>query len=138
MTNNNVTSVHWRFWVICAFALVWNGMGCVNFIMQTNAEALSSYPEAARVLVESRPAWATGAFAIAVFGGLLGCLLLLAKKSVAFYMYVGSLLGVVITNIHTYLAGASIEIWVGSLMSLVVGVFLVRYSKWVEAKGWVS
>lgn len=138
MQEKNVARVHWSFWTIGAVALIWNVMGCMNYLMQTNAEALSRYPEAARALVESRPAWATGAFAIAVFGGVLGCLLLLFRKSAAHYWYVASLLGVIVTNIHTFTVGGSTEIWIGSLLSLVVAAFLIWYSRWVAAKGWIG
>jgi hypothetical protein len=41
------------------------------------ADALAAYSEAALAFVEDRPAWATVAFALAVSGGALGCLMLL-------------------------------------------------------------
>jgi len=75
-----VGGVHWSFWVISAVALIWNVMGVINYFMQMNADALATYPEAERAIVEGRPAWATGAFAIAVFGGAVGGLLLLLRK----------------------------------------------------------
>ena len=130
--------IHWSFWVISAAALIWNVMGDMSYLMQANSDALARYPEAARALVESRPAWATGAFAIAVFGGTLGCLLLLLKNSAAYYLFVASLIGVIVTNIHTFSASRSTEIWVGSLMSVVVAAFLIWYSKQAETKGWIT
>ncbi len=138
MNKNNMGGIHWSFWAIGAVALIWNVMGCINFFMQMNQEALADYPEAARLLVEGRPGWATGAFAIAVFGGVLGCLLLLLRKSAAYYLFIASLVGVIVTNIHTFGITASTEIWMGSLMSLVVAAFLIWYSKQVESKGWIS
>jgi len=72
---------HWSFWVICIVALIWNVMGSINFIMQTNPEMLANYPETAQSLIASRPLWATIAFAIAVFGGALAEILLLLKKA---------------------------------------------------------
>jgi hypothetical protein len=138
MNDKDVGGAHWSFWVIGAVALIWNVMGVINYLMQTNADALSGYPEAARALVESRPAWATGAFAIAVLSGALGCLLFLFKKSAAYYLFVASLLGVIVTNIHTFTVGGSTEIWMGSLMSLVVAAFLIWYSKWVARQGWIG
>jgi hypothetical protein len=138
MNDKNVERVRWSFWLIGFATLVWNAMGCINYLMQTDSDALSRYHETARTLIESSPVWATGAFAIAVFGGALGCLLLLFRKSVAHYLYVASLLGVIVTNIHTFTAGGSMEIWVGSLMSLVVAAFLIWYSKWVASKGWIG
>ncbi len=138
MNDRKVGDARWSFWVIGVVALIWNVMGAINFILQMNPDALADYPEAARSLVEGRPAWATGAFAIAVFGGALGCLLLLLKKSVAHYVFIGSLFGVIVTNIHTFGITTSTEIWVGSLMSLAVAVFLTWYSKRVERKGWMN
>ena len=138
MNNENIGGVHRSFWVIGAVALIWNVMGCINFFMQMNPDALADYPEAARSLVEGRPGWATGAFAIAVFGGALGCFLLLLRKSAAYYVFIASLLGVIVTNIHTFGIAGSTEIWVGSLMSLAVAAFLIWYSKQAESKGWIS
>jgi len=138
MNDKTVGGVHWSFWTIGAVALIWNVMGGINFFAQMNADALAAYPEAARALVEGRPAWATGAFAIAVFGGALGCLLLLLRKSAAFYLFIASLLGVIVTNIHTLGVAGSTEIWVGSVMSLAVAAFLIWYSKQAGNKGWIS
>ena len=74
MNDETVRRVHWSFWVIGAVALIWNVLGGVNFFVQMNADVVTSFPETARAIIEGRPAWATGGFAIAVFGGALGCL----------------------------------------------------------------
>jgi hypothetical protein len=66
--------------------------------------------ESHRAIIEARPAWATGAFAIAVFGGALGCLLLLLKKSAAYYLFIASLLGVIVQLIPTLgILGSTID-----------------------------
>jgi len=88
---------HWSFWVICIVALIWNVMGSMNFIMQTNPEIVANYPEAAQSLIASRPLWATIAFVIAVFGGVLAEILILLKKSVTYYFFVASFLGALIS-----------------------------------------
>jgi fucose 4-O-acetylase-like acetyltransferase len=137
MNEEAAGGVHWSFWVIGAVALIWNALGSMNYIMQTSPGTLAGYPEAARTLVETRPAWATGAFAIAVFGGALGCVLLLLRRSVAFYLFIASLIGVIVTNIHTLGVPGSVEICVGSLISLVVAAFLFWYSRMIERKGWI-
>ncbi len=139
MNDETVGGVHWSFWAIGAVALIFNVMGCINFFSQMNAEAVAGMPEAYRAIVESRPAWATGAFAIAVFGGALGGLLLLLRKSAAYYVFIASLLGAVAAQIPFLgMAGFPIEALVGGLMQLVVGAFLVWYAKWAERKCWVS
>lgn len=130
--------IHWSFWLICIVALIWNLMGSINFIMQMNPDMLANYPEAAQSLISSRPLWATGAFAVAVFGGVLGEILLLLKKSTAYYIFIASLLGVIVANIHTFNVSSTVDIWVGSLMSLVVAAFLIWYTKLVKRKSWIS
>ena len=143
MNNETVGGVHWSFWIIGAVALIWNVMGVINFFGQMNADALAAMPKAQRAIIEGRPAWATGAFAIAVFGGALGCLLLLLRKPAAYYLFIASLLGVVVQLIHTLgIASSTIgfspfEISMIILMPLVVAAFLIWYSKWAESKGWI-
>ncbi len=129
---------HWSFWGICIVALIWNVMGSTNFVMQTNPELVANYPEAAQSLIASRPLWATIAFAIAVFGGVLAEILLLLKKAVAYYLFIVSFLGVLITNIHTFQVSSAVDIWVGSFMSLLIAAFLIWYSKLVKRKRWVN
>ncbi len=144
MNDETAGRVHWSFWAIGAVALVWNVMGVINFFAQMNADALASFPESHRAIVVGRPAWATGAFAIAVFGGAVGCLLLLLRKPAAYYLFIASLLGVIVQLIHTLgIARSTInfspfDISMIILMPLVVAGFLIWYSKRAESKGWIS
>lgn len=141
MNDRAAGGVHWSFWVIGAVALVWNVMGVINFFVQMNPDALAAYRESERAIIEGRPAWATGAFAMAVFGGALGSLLLLLRKPAAFYLFIASLLGVIGTIIHTL--GAGIDFSLGEilgiiLMPLVVAAFLIWYSRQSGRKGWIG
>ncbi len=144
MNDRTVGGVHWSFWIIGAVALIWNVMGVINYFAQMNTDALAAFSETARALVEDRPAWATGAFAISQFGGALGCLLLLLRKSAAYYLFIVSLFGVIVTVIHTLrVAGSTIDFTLFEisgyiLMPLVVAAFLIWYSKQAQSKGWTS
>ena len=136
MNDETVGGVHWSFWIIGAAALIWNVLGVINFFMQMNADTLASFPESHRAIIDG--------FAIAVFGGALGCLLLLLRKSAAYYLFIASLLGVIVTLTYTLgMAGSKIdfspfEYFMAFLMSPVVAVFLIWYSKWAESKSWIS
>ncbi len=141
MNNKNTGGIHWSFWIISTLMLIWNVMGCINFFVQMNPEMVSSYRVNEQAVISDRPAWATVAFAVAVFGGALGCILLMLKKSISFYLFIASLLGVVVTMIHTLNAG--IDFGIGEilgivLMPLVVAAFLIWYSKYTENKGWIT
>jgi len=141
MNDENVVGVHWSFWAIGAVGLIWNVLGAINFVVQMNADSLAAYREVEQALIVGRPAWATVSFAIAVFGGALGCLLLLLKKSAAFYLFVASLLGVILTMTHSL--GVDVNFGPGEivgiiLMPLVIAAFLIWYSKHAKGKGWIS
>jgi len=135
MNDENVGGVQWSFWAIGAVALIWNVMGVMNFFAQMNADSVAAMPESYRAIIEGRPAWATGAFAIAVFGGALGSLLLLLRKSAAYYLFIASLLGA-IAQIPSSLATAGSTIGVGAF--LLVVALLIWYSKQAKSKGWIS
>ena len=139
--NDKTVRVHWSFWAIGAVALIWNVLGTLNFFAQMNPDMLAAYRESERAIIEGRPAWATAAFAIAVIGGALACVLLLLRKSAAFYLFIASLLGVIVTMIHTL--GAGIDFGLGEILGIILmpfmlAAFLIWYSKWAESKGWIS
>ncbi|MGI9326765.1 MAG: hypothetical protein ACR2PZ_16215 [Pseudomonadales bacterium] len=129
--------VHWSFWAIAGVTLLYNLAGVGNYMMQMDANNLAALPDAYREIIESRPSWATGAFALAVFGAALGCLLLLLRKSAALYVFIASLLGAVVTMMHT-LGTAPLEFVIGNLVQLLVTVFLIWYAKHAQRKKWIS
>jgi hypothetical protein len=133
----SVPSVHWSFWVISVFGLIYNAMGGINFVSQMDAANLAAFPEGYRAIIEGRPLWATAAFAIAVFGGALGCLALLLRHSAAFYVLIISLLGAVVTMVHT-LSVAPFEFVIGNLVQLVVTVLLIWYARYAQGRNWIS
>lgn len=144
MGNETVRGVHWSFWLICVFALLWNVGGAINFFMQTNLEFVATLPETHRAIIEGRPIWATSAFALGVFGGTLGGLLLLFRKSTALYVFIASLLGVIVTMIHTTNVASSkidfspTEIFVMILLPIIVAAILIWYTKLVMRKSWIN
>jgi hypothetical protein len=142
MSEKRVGGVHWSFWVIGVVALIWNAAGSINFLAQMNADTVASMPEAYQAVIGGRPFWATGAFGIGVFGGTLGCVLLLLRRWAAYYLFTASLLGVAVTTIDA-LGGAPsgidfTPVYLGTSSSLVVAGLLVLYSQWAKKKGWVG
>jgi len=124
------TGVRWSFWVIGTVALVWNTMGAANFLVQMNPDALAAYPEAERAIIANRPLWATTGFAVGVFGGALGSVLLLLRKSAALFVFALSLLGVIVATFHAFTATGAFTAaaLAPPLSALIVAAFLVWYS----------
>ena len=82
MTMNYLRKPSNLFWVISSIALVWNLMGVFNYLDQVfmTDKVLETLPKEQQILYQDISAWVTAAFAIAVFSGTLGSLLLLLKK----------------------------------------------------------
>lgn len=138
--SNKLNNVHWSFWVIGILALLWNLMACVNFIMQMNPEAVAKFPESHQAIIVGRPLWATAGFAICVFGGALACILLLLKKSSAIYLFSASVLGVILTMIHTLKVSGSFtqsEIMIMIVSPTLVAILLLCYAIYSKSKLWI-
>lgn len=134
-------SVHWTFWAISVMALVWHLLGSLNFVVQMIPGSIEGYRETERLIIEVRPVWATAGFALAVFGGFIGSILLLLKKKSAFYFFALSFVGVVIAMIHALTTGIDFGMSevVGIItMPIAFGLFLIWFTKRAESLGWIG
>ena len=136
--------VHWSFWLIALLGIIWSALGVMNYLMQTtNPEFVASFPELQRSLIENRPNWATAGFAVSVFSGLLGSLLLLIKKPLSFYFLVLSLLGTLLVVAHVLqVAGATgdfglLQLVMMAGMPFIVSSILAWYPKLAQKRGWL-
>ena len=134
---------HISFWLIGVLALLWNLMTAINFVGQTNAEFIASMPESHQAIIEGRPLWGTLAFAIAAFGGLAGGVLLLLRKGISLYLFLASLLGVMVQMFPNLKLAGEIQFGPGELfmmmvMPLVVAAFLTWYANQTKTKGWLK
>lgn len=130
------------FWIISIIALLWNLMGvaaCIGMSFMTPEMAAEGYGQEFADIFATKPVWATGAFAIAVFAGLLGCIGLLMRKKWATMLFILSLLGVIIHNIWGVMAGTLSVIGtfdkVMTIAVLAIAVFLIWFSRQKTAQG---
>ncbi|WP_299554407.1 hypothetical protein [uncultured Tateyamaria sp.] len=129
-----MTKPHFSFWFVAGLGLVWNLMGCLNFITQMNAEAVAQMPELYQLIIEARPLWATLAFGLAVFGGAVGCILLLLRHRVATVALLVSLLSIGVTVIQTL---SVVGLAPSTALALLVGAALYWYSTIAARTGWL-
>ena len=130
-----MTKPHFSFWIIAVAGFVWNLLGCLNYIAQTNPDTVAQMSEVYQVIIAGRPAWATAAFAIGVFGGAVGCILLLLRKRVALPVLVISLLGVIVTSVFTLtIVGVSPS----TVLSLLVSGALLWYASISRRCDWLA
>lgn len=126
---------HFSFWIISAAGLLWNLMGCLNYIAQTDPDAVSRMPEIYQLIIAGRPAWATGAFALAVFGGAVGCILMLLRRRVALALLGLSFIGVLVTGYFTLRVIGFVP---SMALSLLVSGALLWYASIVRRFGWLG
>jgi len=93
-------------------ALIWNSLGVIAFVMQMmmTPELISKLPIDQQAAYSDIPLWSTIAFAIAVFGGLLGCIFLLKKKALAIPTFTVSLAAILLQQYYNFVVINSIDL----------------------------
>lgn len=130
------------FWIVASVSLLWNLIGVVNYLFSVTIsdQALAAMPAAERALYTDVPVFVTACFAIAVFSGVLGSVLLLLRKALSVSFFLVSLvaiilqmsLGVLLTPMLT--AGGIMVLAFPVLLIACAALFL-WYSRRVTAQG---
>lgn len=144
MSDDTIKAPSW-FTVVAAVMLLWNLLGVMAYIMQVTMtpEVLAALPAAERQLYETTPVWATAAYAIAVNGGVLGCLFLLLKRNLAAIFLQLSLVAVIVQMAYSIYVPESYEVYgpVGFIMPvmvLIIAIYLVTLAAKAKARRWIN
>ena len=70
------------FMVAAVASLLFMGLGCISYLMHVLANP-ATLPLDQRAAFEAEPAWVTAAYAVAVWVGLIGTILLVMKRKLA-------------------------------------------------------
>lgn len=133
------------YWAVAVVALLWALAGCSAYVMQVGmtADELAQLPQAQQDIWTAMPAWATAAYAIAVWAGLGGAVGLLLRKRWAQPLYLLSLAAVVAQFGWTFLA-TDIMTTVGPssvgfpLLIFVAGLALLWFAGHARNRGWIA
>lgn len=133
------------FWLISSLALIWNLIGVFNYLTQAfmTDEILASLPQDQQLMYQEVPAWVTAAFALAVFSGTLGALLMLLKKKIAITFFILSFIGIISQMSYGLLINENTDSYgpMGLLMPFMIisiGGYLIWYSKKAAEYTWLS
>lgn len=129
------------FTSLSMLAVLWEALGCVMYISQVTTE-VSTLPLDQRALWEATPAWSVGAYAVAVWVGLIGALLLVLRRAAAVQLLFVSLLGVAIQFSALILVPELAGAISSDVLLLPVVIFIVCYgifhlSLLGKKKGWL-
>ncbi|MCP4058764.1 MAG: hypothetical protein GY738_15910 [Pseudoalteromonas sp.] len=126
-------------------ALIWNLLGVFAFIMHLmmTPEMISKLPLDQQAAYSNVPLWSTIAFAVAVFGGTLGCILLLAKNAFATPTFALSLVAIFIQQFYNFIVINSIKMLGVSavfmpILVIVIAFLLLYLSIKSKQQGWLN
>lgn len=96
----------WHFWAVGVIAVLWNSFGCYDYFMSNTVGdpyfRQMGMTDAQIAHYNESPAWMTGVWAIGVWGGLLGALLLLLRSKWAVEVFLVSLIAYVLSLVYAY------------------------------------
>lgn len=149
MDRRLTASTPWHLWVVGLVSLAWNAFGANDYLQtqmgnleyyESMMEGIDATPEQVLAYFQSYPAWMHGAWAVGVWGAVLGSLLLLLRSRFAVPVFALSLLGLAVTTVYQVIEGQpewaqgtattaiSIVIWS-------IATFLLIYAASMRAKG---
>jgi ribose/xylose/arabinose/galactoside ABC-type transport system permease subunit len=132
-----------HLWVVGILALLWNCIGAFDYLMtQTkNAAYMSAFPPEQLEFFYGLPTWVIAAWAFAVWGGVLGSVLLLLRKRLAVPVFLVSLVAMVITTFQNWVLANAAEIFpdtfsrVFSVLIFAIAVGLFFYARAMSKRG---
>ena len=80
------------------------------------------------------PTWVVAAWAIAVWGGVLGAILLVLRKRLAAPVFLVSFLAMVVTSVYNFLLSDGAAIMGGGAMAFSAVIFVFALALWLYAR----
>jgi hypothetical protein len=137
-------STPWHYWLVSVVAILWNAIGAYDYLMSKLGGVAylkkGGMTDAQIAHMQAYPVWMTADWAIGVWGGLLGALLLIARTRYAFHAFVASLAAFVVMLVYTYglsdgaqVTGRQGTIFNGVILALCI--FFVGYARLMAKRG---
>ena len=132
-----------HLWIVGALSLLWNAFGCYDYLMTNmrNQAYLSQFSADQLAYFDNLPAWLTAFWALGVWGGLAGSVLLLARSRYAVWTFGLSLMGAIVglgyQMFMTQMPASMKEGFMGVMpwVIILVAAFLFWYAWNAEKKG---
>lgn len=133
----------WHLWVVGVLALLWNSIGAFDYVMTEtrNASYLSSFTPEQRAYFFGFPMWVVATWALSVWGGVLGSILLLLRNRWAVPVFGISLATMVLTTFYNFVLTNGLAVMGGmgglvfSAVIFVIAVALLVYARSLARAG---
>lgn len=130
------SSTPWHLWVVGALAVLWNGVGAFDYLMtQTQNESyMGQFTPEQLEYFYGFPTWVVFFWALAVWGGVLGSLLLLMRKRLAVPVLLVSFVSMIVTSIHNFLLSDGLDVMGPGGAAFSGLIFVVALILWLYAR----
>lgn len=134
MTNKSRSPVH--LWIVGVVTLLWNLVGAYDYLMtQTrNASYMAKFTQEQLDYFYGFPAWVEAFWALAVWGGVLGSLLILLRKGLAAPVLLVSFVSMAITAVYNFGLSDGMKIMGTGGFIFTVVIFIVALGLWLYAR----
>ena len=138
--NEQTTATPWHLWVVGAVALLWNCIGAFDYTMteSRNAAYLAPFTPEQLAYFLALPKWVVATWAVGVWGGVLGSLLLLLRQCRAEQVFAVSLAGMAATFLHNYALSDGIRIMGGGAVVFSAVIFSIGGALLFYTRGMVK
>lgn len=126
----------WHLWLIGILGALWNAVGAFDYVMtQTRNESyMSQFTPEQLEYFYGFPGWVVAFWALAVWGGVLGTLLLLLRKRLAVPVLLVSFVSMVITAVYNFLLSDGMEVMGGTGAAFSAVIFGAALGLWLYAR----
>ena len=132
-----------HLWIVGGLSLLWNAFGAFDYLMtQTRNESyMGQFSPEQLEYFYGFPAWVVATWALAVWGGVLGSVLLLLRTRWAVPAFGVSLGCMLITTVHNFVLSNGLEVAGGvfpivfSALIFVVAALLLVYARRMREQG---
>lgn len=126
----------WHLWLIGVLGLLWNAMGAFDYLMTEtqNESYMGQFTPEQLEFFYGFPTWVVAFWAVAVWGGVLGAILLLLRKRLAVPVFLGSFLAMVVTSIHNFGLSNGLEVMEGTGLMFSILIFVFAFCLWLYAR----
>jgi hypothetical protein len=97
------TPVH--LWIVGILSILWNAVGAFDYVAtQSRLESyISQFTPEQLEYFYAFPAWMDSAWAVGVWGSVLGSIFLLLRKSWAVWLFGASILGLAVSTVYNFI-----------------------------------
>jgi len=110
--NQSTVKTPFHLWAVGILSLLWNAFGALDYTAtQYRIESyMGQFPQEQLDYFYSFPSWVEAAWAVGVWGSLLGSIFLLLRKSWAVWLFGASILGLAASTVYNFVLSNGMEV----------------------------